>query len=65
MLLFEFKKLFRSKLFFYFLIFSIIAVTLLFVRNVWQQESVRAEKITYFSKFARDVSMELEGSVTR
>lgn len=62
LLLFEFKKLFRSKLLFYFLIFSIIAVTLLFVRNFWQQESVRAEKITYFSKFARDVSMELEGN---
>lgn len=62
LLLFEFKKLFRSKLFLYFFVLSIIAVTLLFVRNVSQQESVRAEKITYFSKFARDVSMELEGN---
>ncbi|MFC6038896.1 ABC transporter permease subunit [Paenisporosarcina macmurdoensis] len=62
LLLFEFKKLFRSKLVLYFLVFSLIAVTLLFVRNVWQQERVQAEKIDYFSKFARDVSMELQGN---
>lgn len=55
LLLFEWKKMLKTKAFPVFLILTILFIFFLFIRNVIQQESIQAEKIEQFSKLAVDV----------
>lgn len=61
LLKFEWKKIHQAKLPYYLLAFTLLAITLLFVRNVWQQPQVISDQVTYFSEFSSDLRMELEG----
>ena len=58
---FEWKKIHQAKLPYYLLAFTLLAISLLFVRNVWQQQQIISEQVTYFNKFSSDVRMEMEG----
>lgn len=57
---FEWKKMHQSKLPYYFLILTLLFITFLFIRNHSQQMQIVNEQVTYFSKFASDIRMELE-----
>lgn len=56
---FEWKKIHQAKLPYYLLAFTLLAISLLFVRNVWQQPQIISEQVSYFNKFSSDLRMEL------
>lgn len=55
LILFEWKKLLRTKLFPIFYILTIVFIAFLFSRNYLQQDLVKAKKIDYFSNIASEV----------
>ncbi|WP_042221047.1 ABC transporter permease [Oceanobacillus manasiensis] len=61
LLLFEFKKIIRTKAFPIFLIVTLALITGLFLRNVILQDTIVAQKIEHFSEYASEVSSENTG----
>ncbi|GGA89812.1 ABC transporter permease [Ornithinibacillus halotolerans] len=60
-LLFEMKKLTRTRTFFVFLLLTVLFIGGMFVKNVVQQDKIITQKVEHFSKYLRDVSQEIEG----
>ena len=58
LLLFEFKKMIRTKTVLYFMLLSVIFIVAIFLRNVVQQDMIPLKKAAYFWDFATDVSMQ-------
>lgn len=56
LLLFEFKKMLRTRLFLFLLAGTLLLIGTLFIRNVMQQDVVRAEKIEWFSGYMQEVT---------
>lgn len=61
LLKFEWKKIHQAKLPYYLLAFTLLAISLLFVRNVWEQPQVISDQVTYFNKFSSDLRSEMDG----
>lgn len=55
-LLFEGKKLIRTKVFPTFLLVTILFITGVFIWNVFQQDAIQANKVAYFFEISKEVS---------
>lgn len=58
LLLFEFKKVMKAKVFLYFLLATVLFISIIFIYQIIQQDSIQAKKIDYYSSIARDVAQE-------
>ena len=62
LLLFEFKKMIRTKTVLYFFLFTALFIGGVFLKNVIQQDSIIPKKVTYFSEFSSEVSSSNSGN---
>ena len=56
LLLFEFKKMIRTKTVLYLFLFTALFIAGIFLKNIIQQDSIIPKKVTYFSAFSSEVS---------
>lgn len=61
LLLFEFKKMIRTKMVFYLFLFTMLFIGIVFLTNVIQQDTITIKKVTYFSELSSEVSSQNSG----
>lgn len=61
LLLFEFKKMIRTKTVLYLFLFTALFIGSVFLKNVIQQDTIIPKKVTYFSEFLSEVNSQNSG----